>query len=412
MKRITAANILILCLVAFSTSVWAVIDNHGVIAKYNTAALGSQYATSDSEADAIAIEHLINIGRTDNHVMEHLDYLCNQIGARPAGSDNVRTASEWARDKFISFGLSNVHIEESSHTGRGDCGSCSGDSNIVRKIFGAIKSRFTKNKTIPIYNVVADIPGTEIPDEYVIVGAHIDSDDAGTGASDNGTGVAATLEAARLLMESGAKPRRTIRFILFDGEEIGKIGSQTYVSNHPELMSKITAMLNMDQGSDHISGIHATETMMDDFRNVFAPIQSLNPEMPFKIEKVDQLSDIIKECCGSTGISDHASFFEADVPAFSWLQKGRIPVPYQPHTKHDTFDKVNSKLQTHSTIVVAIGALGIANLDHMLQRSHSTSLVDQESPYQPKIINWCYKLLMSYQQIVKQVRQDSTPAME
>ncbi len=412
MKRITAANILILCLVAISTSVWAVIDNQGVIAKYNTVALGSQYKTSDSEADAVALERIITVGRTDNRIMEYLDYLCNEIGGRPAGSDNVHTASEWARDKFISFGLSNVHIEESSHTGGGGCGSCSGDSNIVRKIFWAIKSRFTKNKTIPIYNVVADIPGTQYPDEYVIVGAHIDSDDAGTGASDNGTGVAATLEAARLLMESGAKPRRTIRFILFDGEEIGKIGSQAYVSNHPELTSKITAMLNMDQGSDHISGIHATEAMMGDFRNVFAPIESLNQEMPFKIEKVDHLSDIIKECCGSAGTSDHGSFFEAGVPAFSWLQQGKNPVRYQPHTKHDTYDKVNPDHQEHSTMVVAIGALGIANLDHMLYRSHSTSLVDQDSPNQPKIINWCYKLLMSYKHIVKQVRQDSTPAIE
>lgn len=162
-----------------------------------------------------------------------------------------------------------------------------------------IRNEFVKGP-IPLYNVVADIPGTEFPDEYVIVGAHIDSWDAATGANDNGTGVAATMEAARLLKESGVKPKRTIRFILFAGEEIGMYGSRGYVRDHPDLMEKISAVLVMDQGGDYIRGIMATEAISEDFEEVFAPVITLNEEMPFEIKKVEHLPRAAE--CGKSQI--------------------------------------------------------------------------------------------------------------
>src|SRR5262249_25250808 len=88
---------------------------------------------------------------------------------------------------------------------------------------------YFKKGPIKLYNVIADIPGTEKPDEYVIVGGHIDSWDGATGTTDNGTGCATTLEAARILMKAGVKPRRTIRFMLWSGEEQGLLGSREYV---------------------------------------------------------------------------------------------------------------------------------------------------------------------------------------
>jgi hypothetical protein len=151
-----------------------------------------------------------------------------------------------------------------------------------------IRNYFEKGP-VPLYNVIADIPGTEFPDEYVIIGAHIDSWDSGTGANDNGTGVTAAIEAARLIMESGVKPMRTIRFILFAGEEVGMYGSRDYVDSHPELMSKISAVLVMDQGTDFIRGILATDAMMEDFEDVFAPVKTLDEEMPFEIARVEHL---------------------------------------------------------------------------------------------------------------------------
>ena len=120
---------------------------------------------------------------------------------------------------------------------------------------------YFKKGPIPLYNVIADIVGSEFPDEYVIVGGHIDSWDGATGTTDNGTGCATTLEAARILMKSGVKPRRTIRFMLWSGEEQGLFGSRDYVKAHPELMPKISAVLVHDGGTNYLSGLGVPKAM-------------------------------------------------------------------------------------------------------------------------------------------------------
>jgi Zn-dependent M28 family amino/carboxypeptidase len=309
-----------------------------------------------------------------------------------------------------------------------------------------IRNKFKKGP-VEVHNVVADIPGSEKPDEYVIIGAHIDSHDSGTGAMDNGTGVAAAMEAARILVESGGRPKRTIRFVLFGGEELGILGANGYVESHPELMPKISAMYNMDMGADYVSGILATDAMLDDFEVVFGPVMSLNPEMAFEIERVEHLPRAMTDCgeaaaptsplipggcggrprikrkivgepgeageagesgvgvtgcggttvpdtievtssCGGTvgigpdkrlvvlsaGSSDHAPFLAAGVPAFMWRQKGKNPVPYYLHTQKDTYEHVVPEYLEHSAVIIALAALGTANLDHMLSRE---SLVEE-----------------------------------
>ncbi len=223
---------------------------------------------------------------------------------------------------------------------------------------------FFKKGPIPLYNVIADIPGTEFPDEYVIVGGHIDSWDGATGTTDNGTGCATTLEAARLLMASGAKPRRTIRFMLWSGEEQGLMGSRAYTKAHPEEMKKISAVLVHDGGTNYLSGIGATKAQKKDMEDVFAPIIGLDDKMPFAIREVNGLRG---------GGSDHASFLSAGVPGFFWGQAGKANYTQTHHTQHDTFDRAIPDYQKHSAIVAAIGALGIANLDHLLSREAMTA---------------------------------------
>jgi carboxypeptidase Q len=225
-----------------------------------------------------------------------------------------------------------------------------------------IRNYFRKGP-VPVYNVIADIPGTELPDEYVIVGGHIDSWDGATGATDNGTGCATTLEAARILVSSGVKPRRTIRFMLWSGEEQGLLGSRAYVRAHPELMPKISAVLVHDGGTNYLSGIGATEAMLADMEQVFARVKTLDESMPFAIRKVDGLRG---------GGSDHASFLSAGVPGFFWGQAGRANYTHTHHTQFDTFDAAIPEYQKHSSIVVALGATGIANLDHLLSREKLT----------------------------------------
>ncbi len=218
---------------------------------------------------------------------------------------------------------------------------------------------YFKNGPIKLYNVIADIIGSEFPDEYVIVGGHIDSWDGATGATDNGTGVATTLEAARILMKAGVKPRRTIRFMVWSGEEQGLLGSAAYVKAHKDLMPKISAVLVHDGGTNYLSGIGATEAMLSDFEQVFAPVKELDPQFPFEVRKVGGLTG---------GGSDHASFLAANVPGFFWRQAGKARYQRTHHTQYDTFDAAVPEYQRHSSLVAAVGAYGIANLDHLLSR--------------------------------------------
>ena len=118
-----------------------------------------------------------------------------------------------------------------------------------------IDNRWIKGP-IEVHNVVAELKGSEFPDEIVVVGGHLDSwnSPGSQGASDNGTGSCSTLEAARLLIKSGVKPKRTIRFILFTGEEQGLLGSTDYVKQHEAELPKISACIVDDGGSNYQSG--------------------------------------------------------------------------------------------------------------------------------------------------------------
>ena len=217
---------------------------------------------------------------------------------------------------------------------------------------------YFKKGPIKLYNVIADIPGTEKPDEFVIVGGHIDSWDGATGTTDNGTGCSTAIEAARILMKSGVKPKRTIRFMLWSGEEQGLLGSAAYVKAHPELMPKISAVLVHDGGTNFLSGIGGTEAMQSDLMQVFTPVMSLDSKFPFAVTKVDGLRG---------GGSDHASFLSANVPGFFWGQRGgKADYNHTHHTQFDTYDAAIPEYQKHSSIVIAIGLYGIANLDHLL----------------------------------------------
>jgi hypothetical protein len=272
----------------------------GVILAAAGGVISSQSIGTSPVHDPEVTGRIVETGKSANRAMEHLDYLANQIGPRPAGSENHHKAGEWAQSKFKEFGLSNVHLEPCGEvSARTDEG---GGKGFFKKVVGAFKPGDDDDAArVTVYNVVADIPGTETPDEYVIVGAHFDSVPIGTGALDNGTGVAATMEAARLLMESGARPKRTIRFVLFAGEESGLVGSRGYVKDHPELLPRISAMYNMDLGTHYISGISATEPLKDDLDAVFAPAKDLDSGMPFEVELVDWLLRGDPNCCPQGG---------------------------------------------------------------------------------------------------------------
>lgn len=223
-----------------------------------------------------------------------------------------------------------------------------------------IDNRFIEGP-VPQFNVIADIKGSEFPDEFVIVGGHIDAWDPAHGAQDNATGMSTTFEAARLIMASGIQPRRTIRFMFWGGEEQGLLGSRAYAEANPVVCAQTSAVLVHDGGGNYLSGIAGPPALVEDLRTVFAPLAQLNPDMPFTVSENRGLS--------TRGASDHSSFIAQGVPGFFWNQSGELDYNYIHHTRHDFLSEVNPDYQAHSAIVVAVGAMGIANLDHMLDRT-------------------------------------------
>jgi hypothetical protein len=223
-----------------------------------------------------------------------------------------------------------------------------------------IRNYFEKGP-IPLFNVIADIPGTERSDEYVVVGGHIDSWDGATGTTDNGTGTATTIEAARILMAIGAKPRRTIRFMLWSGEEQNLLGSKAWVQKNRDQMPKYSACLVHDGGTNYVSGIGGMKEMKPQLETVFRPVFDLSADMPFKIREIAAFTPIG---------SDHESFTAAGVPGFFWSQSGKARYTRTHHTQYDTYDAAIPEYQKHSSVVIATGALGLANLPELLTREN------------------------------------------
>ncbi|HWA84541.1 MAG TPA: M20/M25/M40 family metallo-hydrolase, partial [Fimbriimonadaceae bacterium] len=200
-----------------------------------------------------------------------------------------------------------------------------------------VKLAFDINQTFrkgPIsnYNVVADIPGTEHPDEYVIVSGHLDSWDGpgSQGALDNGTGSCTAMEAARILMASHAKPKRTIRFILWTGEEQGLLGSAGYVKVHPEELPKISAVLVDDGGTDYQGGYIGLESQREFFEKAFAPVVAAFPDMPETYTGGDRQQRPVG--------SDQDTFNRLGVPGFFTVEKGRSNYGLVHHTQNDRYD--------------------------------------------------------------------------
>lgn len=207
---------------------------------------------------------------------------------------------------------------------------------------------------IPLYNVVAELEGLEKPEEFVVVGGHIDSWDGATGTTDNGTGTSTTLEAARILAAVGAKPRRTIRFMLWSGEEQGLMGSRAWVNqNRQDVTKNCQAALVHDGGTNYAAGIVGNATQMPVLREAFAGFDTIDEDFPFSVTEGQQ---------PSYG-SDHVAFIMARAPGFYWLQRGKAQYNYGHHTQHDTFDLAVPEYQMQTATVAALGALSLANVE-------------------------------------------------
>ncbi len=230
-----------------------------------------------------------------------------------------------------------------------------------------IRNRFRKGP-IAIHNVVAELKGSQKPDEAVIVCGHLDSWHQAAGATDNGTGTCSTLEAARILTTTGMKPRRTIRFILWGGEEQGLLGSKQYVTMHRQEMKNVSAVFNHDSGTNWAHSLTISEAMEATMRKVLEPVFSI--PAPQEGYEEDAFVLRVRPTISARGGSDHASFGIAGVPAFGvGLQsQGNTPYGYGWHSQWDTYDLAVPKYQAHTSTVVALTAFGVANLPKLLTR--------------------------------------------
>lgn len=224
-----------------------------------------------------------------------------------------------------------------------------------------LENRFRRGP-ISNYNVVAEIPGTEKPDEVVIVSGHLDSWDGpgSQGALDNGTGSSTALEAARILMKAGAKPKRTIRFILWTGEEQGLFGSAGYVKDHAADMSKISTVLVDDGGTNYQGGYAGIASQKDMFEMAIAPMNVAFPDMPVKFDVRDKMP--------RGGGSDHASFNAVGVPGFFTIETGTSDYTFVHHTQHDRYDKAIAPYLVQSATCHAVVSYNLACADQMVPR--------------------------------------------
>jgi carboxypeptidase Q len=205
---------------------------------------------------------------------------------------------------------------------------------LVRRLAAAGPVKMTLNLAgtfspgpVPASITVAEIKGTELPDERVIVGGHLDSWDLGQGALDNGAGAMAVLEAARTLKSLGWKPKRTLTFILFTGEEQGSNGAKLYLKDHAAEVPKMDGVLVLDTGTGKVFSIaledlYETAPLMTE---IYRPLQSVFEIQPLSTRNF--------------GASDHEPFLDKGVPAYFCVQ---TPAHYGEahHSQTDTFDKV------------------------------------------------------------------------
>jgi carboxypeptidase Q len=219
-----------------------------------------------------------------------------------------------------------------------------------------IESSFS-GKPVEVYNTVAEISGAEKPDEVVIVGGHLDSWDLGTGATDNGTGSMAVLEAARALQKLGVKPKRTIRFVLFTGEEQGLNGSKAYVKTHQKELEKISGMLVHDSGTGKV----LTIGLMGNYAARETIDRALNP-----LARAKEIG-LAEPTLRSEGGTDHVPFDAAGVPGF-WCVQENADYDKTHHSQADTLDRVRWDDLTEGAQVLAVFAYNVAQLPEMLPR--------------------------------------------
>jgi Zn-dependent M28 family amino/carboxypeptidase len=235
------------------------------------------------------------------------------------------------------------------------------DAGLLRRLVargGPVRVRFTLGcRTMPdaeSANVVADVPGREKPDEIVLLGAHLDSWDLGTGALDDAAGCGIVIEAARQIAALPQHPRRTVRVVLFANEENGLKGGKAYADDHAAELSRHVAALEADLGQGPPLGLSwnagaGTDAALKPIAALLAPIAA------------DRLLE------SSLGGADLAYLLPSGIPNLGLLQDATEYFDYH-HTANDTFDRIDPKILDRSVAATAVAAYMLAESPGTLAR--------------------------------------------
>lgn len=237
------------------------------------------------------------------------------------------------------------------------------DGTPVTLEFNIVNRIYPEGKTS--YNTIGEIPGTDKADEVIMLGGHLDSWHAATGATDNAIGCAIMMEAARILKTLGVRPRRTIRVALWSGEEEGLLGSQAYVKEHfgsfenPKPgYEKFGGYFNIDSGTGRVrgAGVFGPKDAADIMREILKPF------------KDDGVAGAVASRSRNLGGSDNTSFNQAGLPG---IGMGQDPIEYGTHTWHTNFDTYERILEDDvkkDAVEVAWAVYQLAMRDDLLPR--------------------------------------------
>ncbi len=223
----------------------------------------------------------------------------------------------------------------------------------------------------PTFNTIAEIKGTEKPEEYVILSAHFDSWDAGTGATDNGTGTLVMMEAMRILKKVYPNPKRTILVGHWGSEEQGLNGSSSFVADHPEIVSNVQAVFNQDNGTGRVTKINGAG-----FLQSYDYISRWLKAVPDTISKHIETTFPGNPARGG---SDNASFVAAGAPAFSLSSLSWDYWNYTWHTNRDTYDKIVFDDVQNNVILTAIMAYMASEDDTKTSREQVILPIDDKT---------------------------------
>ncbi len=213
---------------------------------------------------------------------------------------------------------------------------------------------------VPVFNTIAEIRGSEKPDEYIVLSAHIDSWDGASGATDNGTGTLTILEAMRIIKAAYPNPKRTIIAGHWNSEEQGLNGARAFAADHPEVVQGLQALYNQDNGTGRITRVSMQGlTRAGEY---FARWLSLLPQ------EISQHIDLMMPGEPGGGGSDYAAFVCAGAPSFFPFAHRWSYFPYTWHTNRDTFDKiVFDDLKNNATLFAMLAYLA-SEEDEMMPR--------------------------------------------